>query len=155
MTSPRQIKKWVGDRLSPQLRQWLWARKVAFGNRRIRQLGHYLSKKIHEAAQQDLSLFERISTKTEWEFFRHERLDLLRCSLTKNVTHSEAPDSVVTGTLETDRYRIDNVVFQGHMAIPVTANPMVRFDRPRKCPRLSSVIVITTQKPKRSCNVWG
>ena len=104
MTSPRQIKKWVSERLPPQLYQWLWARKVAFGNRRVRELGRYLSKRIHEAAQQDLSLFERISTKAEWEFFRHERLDPLRCSLTNNVTHSETPDSAVTGTLEKDRY---------------------------------------------------
>ena len=138
MTSPVQIKRWVSERLPPQLRQWLWERKVAFGNRRIRELGGYLSKRIHQAAQQDLSLLERMSTKAEWESFRDERLHALRLSLTNNVTHSETPDSVITGTLEQDRYRIDNVVFQGHMGLPVTAN----LYRPTQTTQETPVVVI-------------
>jgi hypothetical protein len=124
MTSPAQIKRWVSEKLPPQLRQWLWERKVAFGNRRIRELGGHLSKRIHQAAQKDFSLLERIGTKAEWESFRDERLHALRLSLTNNMTHPEKPDSVITGTLEQDRYRIDNVVFQGHMGLPVTAKPL-------------------------------
>jgi len=124
MTSPAQIKRWMSEKLPPQLRQWLWERKVAFGNRRIRELGCHLSKRIHQAAQQDVVLFERVTSKTEWEIFRNERLEALRRSLIKRETPSKAPDSVVTDTLEHDRYRIDNVVFQGYMNLPVTAKPI-------------------------------
>ena len=66
MTSPVQIKRWMSESLPPQLRHWLWERKVAFGNRRIRELGENLSTRLHEAAQQDVSLLERMSTKAEW-----------------------------------------------------------------------------------------
>jgi dienelactone hydrolase len=138
MTSPAQIKKWVNERLPPQLRQWLWARKVAFGNRRIRELGGHLSTRLQESAQQDSSLLERISTKAEWEVFRNERLDALHRSLTGNVTYSETPDAVITGTLERDGHRIDNVVFQGHMGLPVTAN----LYRPIKTTQKTPAIVI-------------
>ncbi|MDH5564959.1 MAG: acetylxylan esterase, partial [Nitrospirota bacterium] len=120
------------------MRHWLWARKVAFGNRRIRELGSHLSIRLQEAAHQDVSFFERISTKAEWEVFRDERMNALRLSLTNNVTHSEIPDSVITGTLERDRYRIDNVVFQGHMDLPVTAN----IYRPLKTTTKTPAIII-------------
>jgi dienelactone hydrolase len=122
MTSPEQIKRWMSEKLPPQLRQWLWARKVAFGNRRIRELGGHLSKRLQQTAQQDLSLFETISTKAEWEVFRHERLEALRGSLICMETSSEVPKTVITGTLKRDRYKIDNVVLQGHMGLPVAAN---------------------------------
>ncbi len=150
-----QINRFISGMLPPQLRHWLWKRKVAFGNRRILELGDPLSKRLQEAAQQDHSLFERINTKTEWETFRDERLNALRLSLTNNVTHSEKPDAVITGTLERDRYRIDNVVFQGHMDLPVTANIYRPLQTTKKCLRLSSVTVITIQKLKKNCNAWG
>ena len=108
--------------LPPQFRQWLWARKVAFGNRRIRELGCHLSARIHQIATRDIDQFERIVSKVEWESFRDERIDALRQLLTDNVTHSEAPDSIVTSTLERAQHRIDNVVFRGYMDLPVTAN---------------------------------
>lgn len=146
MTGPVQIKRWVSERLPPQFRQWLWARKVAYGNRRIRELGDHLSKQIHQAAKQDLSLLESMSTKAEWELFRDERIDALRRSLTNNVTHSEVPDSVITGTREHDRYRIDNVVFQGHMDLPVTANRYRPIQTARKTPAI--VICHSHHDPK-------
>lgn len=146
MTGSLQIKKWVSDRLPPQWRQWLWARKVAFGNRRIRQFSCHLSKRIHQAAQQDVSLFERIRTKAEWELFRDERLDALRRSLTINATHSATPDAVITDTLERDRYRIDNMVFQGHMDLPVTANIYRPIHTPQKTPAI--VICHSHHDPK-------
>lgn len=122
MMSPVQIKRWVNEKLPPQVRGWLWEQKVAFGNRRIQALGSHLSKHIHQAAQQDLIRFERIGSKAEWEVLRNERLEALRRSLPIGETNSKAPDSLVTGTLEQDGYRIDNLVFQGHMDLPVTAN---------------------------------
>ncbi len=146
MTGSLQIKKWVSDRLPSQWRQWLWARKVAFGNRRIRQFSCHLSKRIHQAAQQDLSLLEGIRTQAEWELFRDERLDALRRSLTINATHSATPDAVITDTLERDRYRIDNMVFQGHMDLPVTANIYRPIHTPQKTPAI--VICHSHHDPK-------
>ena len=146
MISPVQIKRWVSKMLPPQFRQWLWERKVAFGNRRIRELSGHLSKRIHQAAQQDLSLLESIGTKAEWESFRDERLHSLRLSLRNNVTHSEKPDSVITGTLERDQYHIDNVVFQGHMGLPVTANLYCPIGTAKKTPAI--VICHSHHDPK-------
>ena len=117
-----QIKRMVSEMLPPQFRQWLWARKVAFGNRRIRELGGHLSERLHQIAKRDTDRFERIVSKAEWESFRDERIDALGQLLLDHVAHSEAPASMVTGTLARDRHRIDNVVFQGHMDLPVTAN---------------------------------
>ena len=130
------IKRIISGMLPPHLRQWLWARKVAFGNRRIRELGSHLSKRLQEAAQQDIYLFERIRTRAEWESFRNERLNALRLSLTNNVTHSEKPDGVITGTLERDHYRIENVVFQGHRDLPVTANVYRPVQTTQKTPAI-------------------
>jgi len=146
MTSPAQIKRWMSEKLPPQLRQWLWERKVAFGNRRIRELGCHLSKRIHQAAQQDVVLFERVTSKTEWEIFRNERLEALRRSLINRETPSKAPDSVVTDTLEHDRYRIDNVVFQGYMNLPVTANRYSPISTAQKTPAI--VICHSHHDPK-------
>ena len=117
-----QIKKWASEMLPPQWRHWLWARKVALGNRRIREVGDHLAKQLKEAAQQDLHCIKRISNNTEWEFFRNERIAKLRRLLAGQLTRSEPPAAVITGTLERDGHRIDNVVFQGHMDLPVTAN---------------------------------
>ena len=136
MMDPAQIKRWMSETLPPQLRQWLWERKVAFGNRRIQALGKHLSNHIHLAAKQDLILLEGIDSKAEWEVFRNERLEALRRSLTNGETHSETPDSVVTGTLEQDGYRIDNLVFQGHMDLPVTANSYCPIQTTRKIPAI-------------------
>lgn len=75
-----QFKRWMTERLPPQCREWLWARKVAFGNRRIRELGCHLSNRIHQAAQKDLVQFERAISKGEWESYRDTRLEALRRS---------------------------------------------------------------------------
>ena len=117
-----QIKRWVSNRLPPQVRRWLWARKVAFGNRRIRELGHHLSARMQQIAKADIDQLERIESKVEWESFRDERIDALRRALADRATQLELPDSMITGALERDGYHIDNVVFQGHRDLPVTAN---------------------------------
>ena len=117
-----QIKQWVSKRLPSQLRHWLWANKVALGNRRIRELGWHLSQRIHQLAERDIDQFERIDSKEEWESFRDDRLDALRRGISDRGIQSEPPDAMVTGTLEREGYRIDKVVFQGHMDLPVSAN---------------------------------
>ena len=117
-----QIKKWVSHRLPSQVRQWLWARKVAFGNRRIRELGHHLSARMQEFAKRDVDQFEPIDSKVAWESFRDERMGALRRELAVRTAHLEPPDSMITGVLERDGYHIDNIVFQGHMDLPVTAS---------------------------------
>ena len=143
---PMQIKRWVNENLPPQLREWLWERKIAFGNRRIQALGSHLSKHIHQAAQQDVILLEGIDSKAEWEVFRNERLAALRRSFTNGGIHSGTPHSVVTGTLEQDGYRIDNLVFQGHMDLPVTANRYAPIQFTQKTPLI--VICHSHHAPK-------
>ncbi len=122
MTRLIELKRLVSEKLPPQLRRWLWERKVAIGNRRIRELGRQLSHHIHKAAEKDFASSEHISTKAEWELFHHVRIDALHRSLGVSQAHSDAPNSIVTSTLERDTYQIDNVVFQGHMNVPITAN---------------------------------
>ena len=122
MINPGQINRWLSERLSPQLRQWLWERKVALGNRRIRELGPHYSKQIHEVWQNDLDVFTSIHTKVDWEDFRDERIDALRRALGVNEANADIPKSMVTGILERDGYQIESIVFGGHMDLPVSAN---------------------------------
>ncbi|MCA9501064.1 MAG: acetylxylan esterase, partial [Nitrospira sp.] len=110
------------DRLPPQFREWLWARKVEFGNRRIRELGCHLSNRIHQAAQQDLMQFERVVSNGEWEFYRDKCLEALRRSFPDHSENLGTVSSMVAGTMEYAGCRIDNIVFQGHRDLPVTAN---------------------------------
>ena len=117
-----QFKKWLAERLPREFRDWLWARKVEFGNRRTRELGCHLSNRIHQAAQQDFIQFERALSNGEWEIYREERLETLRRSLPDHSENLRTVSSMVTGTLNHAGCRIDNVVFQGHRDLPVTAN---------------------------------
>ena len=117
-----QFKRWMTDRLPPQFREWLWARKVEFGNRRIRELGCHLSNRIHQTAQQDLIQFERVVSNGEWEFYRDKCLEALRRSLPDHSENLGTVSSMVTGTMEYAGCRIDNIIFQGHRDLPVTAN---------------------------------
>ena len=117
-----QIKRWVSNQLPREVRQWLWRRKVAFGNRQIRKLDRYLMKRIHDAAHEDVAAFEHIDTKMEWERFRDERIVALRRSLRVDKKNFVSPESIITHVLESDGYRIENVVFRGHHDLPVTAN---------------------------------
>lgn len=132
-----ELKHLVNARLSPQMRTWLWERKVAMGNRRIRELGKRLSQRIHEIAQQDLIELMRIRTKAEWELFRDTRRDALRRSLGIGREYRERgraepecaeperakiAERIVTNIIQNEHYQIDNLVFPGHKRIPITAN---------------------------------
>ena len=110
------------DRLPREFRDWLWARKVEFGNRRIRELACHLSNRIHQTAQQDFIQFDHALLNGEWEIYREKRLEALRRSLPDHSENLRTVSSMVTGTLNHAGCRIDNVVFQGHRDLPVTAN---------------------------------
>ena len=122
MKGPVQIKRWVSNRLPREVRQWLWERKVAFGNRQIRKLNRNLQKRIHDTAQEDCAAFECIDTKIEWERFRDKRIVALRHSLHVDTKNVQKPESIMTNVLERKDYRIENVVFRGHHNLPVPAN---------------------------------
>ena len=93
---------------------------------------------MQQIAKRDVDQFERIDSIVEWESFRDERINALRRVFTDRGTHLEPPDSMITGTRERDGYQIDNVVFQGHMDLPVTAN---RY-RPTRAAQKGPAIVI-------------
>ncbi|MDH5427719.1 MAG: acetylxylan esterase [Nitrospirota bacterium] len=133
-----QFKRLIKTLFPHQFQQWLWARKVAFGNRRILELGDHLTKQVHEAAHQDLCVFEGIRTEEEWESFCQKRITALRHSLTNRATHSEPPNYIVSTTVEHDRFRIENIVYQGHMDMPVTTNVY----RPKNATHKTPAIVL-------------
>ncbi len=133
-----QIKCWLSGRLPMPLRHWLWERKIGFGNRRIQELGRHFSLRIHAAAARDRSLLQGIHSKAEWECFRNERIAALRHVMDEPGAHSPAPDFVVTGRLEQSLVTIENVVFQGHRGLPVTAN----IYRPIQSLQLTPVIIV-------------
>ena len=122
MIDSAQIKAWMGGRLPLQVRQWLWQRKVAWGNARIRALQQHLSKRIHEVWLRDLALFDSLETRADWEHFRDERIAALHHSLRMHEADVHLPNHLITRTLERNKVRIDNIVFEGHRNIPVTAN---------------------------------
>ncbi|GJL63538.1 MAG: hypothetical protein NPIRA04_21920 [Nitrospirales bacterium] len=117
-----RIKQLLSESLPLPLRQWLWERKVAGGNRRIQELGRQLSTRIHDAAQKDMAIGKGIQTKADWESFRDVRCEALRHSLNLSEKRVAPPRALVTGTLNHHACHIENMVFQGYMDIPVTAN---------------------------------
>ena len=146
MNHSTSLKAWVADSLPSQVRQWLWQRKVAFGNRRARELHHHLSTRIHQFAQQDLALFDRIDCKAEWECFRDERIGALRQML--EIQSEQRPSNIlsVTKKIERPSYRIDHIVFSGYMDFPVTANLYWPLRPDRKVPAI--VICHSHHAPK-------
>ncbi len=122
MVDSMRMKQLLSESLPLPLRQWLWERKVAAGNRRIRELGGELSTRIHDAAQKDIAIGKGIQTKADWESFRDVRCEALRRSLNLSEERVAPPRALVTGTLKLNACHIENMVFHGHMDIPVTAN---------------------------------
>ncbi len=116
------ISQWIGKHFPPRIRHWLWTQKVVWGNRQALKLDQLLSKRVQQAAKADLTLFERMTSKGEWERFKNERMQALHTSLKQEARHPEAPDSIVTGTQAGNGYRVENIVFQGYREYPVTAN---------------------------------
>jgi len=131
-----RIKPFVRETLPPSLRQWLWKRKVAMGNRRIQELGRQLSARIHDAAKQDIAIYNDIQTKTEWESFRDVRCDALRRSLMISDERIVSPRVLVTGILNHPAYSIENIIFSGHRDFPVTANLYRPVETTHKTPAI-------------------
>lgn len=81
-----------------------------------------LSARMHEAVLQDMGICKGLNTKAEWESFRDVRRDALRQSLNVRDGPGVRLCSLVTGTVQRIGYVIENIVFPGHMDLPVTAN---------------------------------
>ncbi len=108
--------------LPPQVRAWLWERKVALGNRRIRDLGRHIAAQIHAAARRDVESWELLGTRSEWEQFRNKCIEALRRSLGVFPRPAGELKPWVTRTLEGEGFRIDNLVFESRPGVVVTAN---------------------------------
>jgi cephalosporin-C deacetylase-like acetyl esterase len=100
-----------------------------------RQLGQMLARDVRArrqaANERETRSWKHITTRAEWECYRDVRLQALRASLG---TFPEVPRDLkvrVTGTLQGDGYRVDNLVFESRPGLVVTAN-LYRPARPAK-----------------------
>lgn len=85
--------------------------------------------RMRAASERDTAVFDRIQTRADWEEYRDERLDAMRKSIgsgdmpAKPVSGAvSGADFEVTGTVEGDGFRIENLVIAGRAGLPITAN---------------------------------
>ena len=88
----------------------------------VRALEDDLRVRVEAAVRQDARAWAGVRDRGDWEAFAEPRMEALRRSLG---TFPEAPEGLnatVTGSVEGDGLRIENVVFESRRGLPVTAN---------------------------------
>jgi hypothetical protein len=102
-----------------------------------RMIAEDVQRRLREANERSSAEWRDISSREEWERFRTAKLSALRDSLGQPATRVPLR-SRVTGTLNGDGYRIENIVFQSRPGLWVTAN-LYRPDKPR--PSMPGILI--------------
>src|SRR5262245_53894088 len=92
------------------------------GGHHAKQLARHAQARIQEANRRESHAWQQVHTRADWERYRDARLQALRASLG---TFPPAPHDLktrVTGSLEGDGYRLENLVFESRPRLLVTAN---------------------------------
>ena len=93
-------------------------------------LGRSLREQIMAANQRSSAEWAKVGTREDWERFRAEKLKALRASLGSLPERPGRPKLLVTGAIEGDGFRIQNLVYESRPGLVVTANLYVP-DPPR------------------------
>jgi hypothetical protein len=86
------------------------------------QLARHARARLQEANRRESLAWHQVHTRADWERYRDARLQALRASLG---TFPPAPRDLktrVTGSLEGEGYRVENLVFESRPGLLVTAN---------------------------------
>ena len=87
-----------------------------------RMLGRDSHTRIDAANRRETEVWHKITNRVEWEDYRDQRLEALRRSLGQFPEPPKDLKMRVTGTIDGDGYRIQNVVFESRPGVFVTAN---------------------------------
>src|SRR5262245_56287966 len=81
-----------------------------------------VTKRRDAANQRDAQAWAKVKSRNDWEKFRAPRIDALRRSLGQFPAAPKTVKPHVTGTLEGDGYRIENLVYENRSGVFVSAN---------------------------------
>lgn len=87
-----------------------------------RMLGEDVGRRIRAANERETDAWRAIRNAGEWERYRDSRIAALRASLGVFPQPAGTPDVRITGRLEGEGYRIENLVFESRPGLLVTAN---------------------------------
>jgi len=96
------------------------------------------------ACARETAAFEAIRTRADWESFRNERLDAMRKSFGSGdalPVPVGGPAYEVTGTVEGDGFRVENLVIAGRPGLPITANLYVPA---KPATNMPGILVVTS-----------
>jgi dienelactone hydrolase len=85
-------------------------------------LSRFVAAELRDANRRDRLAWSEVTTKTDWELLRDQRLEALRSSLGR---FPEVPANLkirITRTVKGDGYEVDNLVFESRAGVVVTAN---------------------------------
>src|SRR5262245_51570234 len=81
-----------------------------------------VTKRRDAANQRDAQAWAQVKSRNDWEKFRAPRIDALRRSLGQFPAAPKTVKPHVTGTLEGDGYRIENLAYESRSGVFVSAN---------------------------------
>ncbi len=125
------------DDLAAQLRK-LDSNLLATDADKAKQLAQMLYQnvrpRIQAANERESKAWGEIKTRQDWERYRDARIKALRESLGQFPAPPKDLKVKVTGTLEGDGYRIENLVFESRPGLLVTANLYLPAKPPKMMP---------------------
>jgi cephalosporin-C deacetylase-like acetyl esterase len=99
-----------------------------------RMLARDADSRIRAANRRETAAWQGVTTRADWEHYRDARLAALRASLGPFPPAPRDLKVRVTGRLEGDGYRIENLVFESRPGLVVTANLYLPAEPPRSMP---------------------
>lgn len=78
--------------------------------------------RVRAAHRESYRLGEKLDSREKWEGFRDERIAALRRSLGSWPEGGQAPHVENAGTLESEDHRVERLVIEGRLGLPITAN---------------------------------
>lgn len=144
---PEASKEGLAARL-----QKLDGRAIVLGTVRTPPLANMLERDaragLQAANRADTRAWEQVQDKAGWERFRDARIEALRTSLGQFPDVPKDLKVKVTGSLEGDGYKVQNLVFESRPGLIVTANLYSPAKPPAAMPGM--VIVHSHHEPKNT-----
>jgi len=112
----------------------------------MQMLRHDVGARCEVVNQRDTEAWAKVKSKAEWERFCAPRIEALRESLGIFPPEPTDLNVHVTHTVEGDGYRIENLVYESHPGIPVTANLYLPSPLQKQMPAI--LIVHSHHNPK-------
>ena len=111
-------------------------------------------RRRHEAAnRRDAAAWAQLTSRDDWERYLAPRLEALRASLGRFPSPPSKLRTWTTGSVDGDRFRIENVLFESRPGVMVTANLYLPSPRRDRMPAI--LIVHSHHNPKDAGRAAG